>query len=475
MNNIYNNPKEEKKSNPSGFIQSKEYSLIMNDLLYRLIISHNTEEIFFQVEQKDESLLYYYSNKYNYKDIVSILKLPLEIYNEPIKAIEVLNKAYENKKIILKFDENNTNILIVIKLSLGFEEIECPIMVKKIYFDLNGKFNVILKELNSLKKNKKKVLMDKELLEIEKKIFSLKESVEEHLNKQQSTINSLLAKISKNSEQLKSNKNEIQTLKNEISNIKGEVVKFEQAFGVNIHKKKIHFKNKKSAEIKEPIQLSKPIYQDIAYDIKKLEQEEKEEFVFSIILDGSQKVGKTSIIEKFIDNQNQISKNDNPSFGYKIENKYIKINDSVIKLEITDFTISDITRRSANNYKNGDIIMFIYSIDNNISLEKALNKISSLKSKSNQIYFLIGNKSDIENKKVSKKEIEKAISKYNINFHMEVSAKTGSNIDNIFFEGVKILYKNRKPVSNNTAKVVELAKGDEGKRKEGRLKFLFPA
>ena len=249
MNNIYKNPKEEKKNigssneflnansseilsenNPSGFIQCKEYSLIMNDLLYGLIISYNTEEIFFQVEQKDESLLYNYSNKYNYKDIVSILKLPLEIYNEPIKAIEVLNKAYENKKIILKFDENNTNILIVIKLSLGFEEIECPIMVKKIYFDLNGKFNVILKELNSLKKNKKKVLMDKELLEIEKKIFSLKESVEEHLNKQQSTINSLLAKISKNSEQLKSNKNEIQTLKNEISNIKGEVVKFEQAF-----------------------------------------------------------------------------------------------------------------------------------------------------------------------------------------------------------------------------------------------------
>ena len=54
----------------------KEYILKINNEEYKLKISYDTNNIFLKIERKNELLLYNYENKYNYNDIVSILKLP---------------------------------------------------------------------------------------------------------------------------------------------------------------------------------------------------------------------------------------------------------------------------------------------------------------------------------------------------------------------------------------------------------------
>ena len=52
---------------------------------------------------------------------------------------------------------------------------------------------------------------------------------------------------------------------------------------------------------------------------------------------------------------------------------------------------------------------------------------------------------DLNNMRViSKKEGSELAKNEKIDFFIEVSAKTGENIENIFFEAAKILYKNRK-------------------------------
>ena len=58
---------------------------------------------------------------------------------------------------------------------------------------------------------------------------------------------------------------------------------------------------------------------------------------------------------------------------------------------------------------------------------------------------------------------------------MEVSAKTGSNIDSMFYEAVEKIYKGRKNVKSNSYKVVELSKGEEDKKNKSALRFLIPA
>ena len=166
---------------------------------------------------------------------------------------------------------------------------------------------------------------------------------------------------------------------------------------------------------------------EIDYNIKKLYEPKKEELKFSIIVDGDQKTGKTSIIEKFIENNNSNYNNNNSSnIGIISKFSYIEIDNTIIKLDIIDFTINDITKRSVNNYKNGDIIFFVYSINDFISFEKVKRKISLMSLKSKYI-FLVGNKDDLEDKKVYENDSEKLVNKYNINFFIEVSAKTGKN------------------------------------------------
>ena len=56
--------------------------------------------------------------------------------------------------------------------------------------------------------------------------------------------------------------------------------------------------------------------------------------------------------------------------------------------------------------------------------------------------FLIGNKSDLEKERViSSEQAKKFCEQYEIDFFMESSAKTGMNVQEIFIEAAKVLYK----------------------------------
>ena len=462
--------------------QSKEYILKINNSEYTLAITYDTNKILFKIEKKNELQLYNYESKYNYKDIVSILKLPSEIYNESNKVVEVFDKAYENQKLILKFDEDNINILLIVKLSIGFQEIDCPLKIRKKYYDINEKFDIILEKLKSLKQNKKEFI-NSQILELEQKIESLKKLVADEIISIKEIIQSLLLQNKENIEKLYKNQNEIKILKEELlslkelkNNEKKENIEINNIYDnkkINNNNNTISYKNNsKRLSLPPPSNLQ---IQEAVYEIKKLNKEEKEDFSFNIIIEGNEKVGKSSIIEKFIEMKSPTEKEGSSNFGYKITNKYVNINNTIIKLEITDFTIGDISRRSANSYKNADLIMFIYSINDNKSFEKIIQKLCILKSKSNQVYFLIGNKSELENRNVSQKEAKNAMTKYNLSYFMEVSAKTGNNIDKIFYEAVKILYKNKKIINNHKPKIIELSKCNGNKKINTALKILFPA
>ena len=96
---------------------------------------------------------------------------------------------------------------------------------------------------------------------------------------------------------------------------------------------------------------------------------------------------------------------------------------------------------------NKDMIIFIYSIDNRQSFETICKRIKETKSnfKENLYYILVGNKLDLnKNRVVSKEEGNELMKNENLQFFIEVSAKTGENINLLIFESAKILYKNKK-------------------------------
>jgi Ras-related protein Rab-8A len=310
---------------------------------------------------------------------------------------------------------------------------------------------------------------------LEKKIESLKILITNEFGKINETIQILSKQNKENIEKLNKNKNEIKLLKDELCNFKEfkSKNKIESNTNKNLDIKKKQNENNISTKLGIYSKVS--IQEEAVYEVKKLNKEEKEDFSFNIIIEGAEKVGKSSIIEKFVEMKNPQEKEGISNFGYKILNKYVKIDNTIIKLEIIDFVVGDISKRSTNNYKNADLIMFIYSINDSKSFEKIIQKLWTIKPKSKQVYFLVGNKSELENRNVQQKEAKNAMTKFNISYFMEASAKTGNNIDTIFYEAVKILYKNKKVSNSHKANIIELSKGEELKKTNTALKYLFPA
>ena len=90
------------------------------------------------------------------------------------------------------------------------------------------------------------------------------------------------------------------------------------------------------------------------------------------------------------------------------------------------------------------LAIIVYSIDNENSFNNIESWLNELKTKGNPDInvFLVGNKVDLEDKRVVSKEMANDIcDTNNIKFFMETSAKTGFNVKNIFIEAAKVLYE----------------------------------
>jgi len=67
--------------------------------------------------------------------------------------------------------------------------------------------------------------------------------------------------------------------------------------------------------------------------------------------------------------------------------------------------------------------------------------------------FLVGNKSDLENKReVSKESVQNIIKDLDIDLYFETSAKNGENVEKLFVEASKILYNEYSKINNSNKK-----------------------
>ena len=158
-----------------------------------------------------------------------------------------------------------------------------------------------------------------------------------------------------------------------------------------------------------------------------------DEYVIKILTLGDSGVGKTSIIQKFINdkfNQSMLS-----TIGVDFQSKVIIIDNIKVKLKIWDTTGQERFKTLTSQYYNGaDGALLIFDITSKMTFDRIsfwMNELNEKKKLNELGLLLIGNKIDLNDKRtVDKEEAEIFARENNINYY-DTSASKNININNV--------------------------------------------
>jgi len=188
------------------------------------------------------------------------------------------------------------------------------------------------------------------------------------------------------------------------------------------------------------------------------------DYLFKLIIIGDSYVGKTNIMSQDI--KKEFNENSKSTIGVEFGNKIIKIDDKIIKAQIWDTAGQERYKSITSAYYKGAKGAFIvYDITSKTtfnSVDKWIQDLNLYGDK-NLTLLLIGNKSDLEEKRQIKKEDgEEKAKSFGLGF-IETSACTGENIDKAFDILLKeVCNKYHVEISNNE----ELENVNKGKNIE---------
>ena len=159
-------------------------------------------------------------------------------------------------------------------------------------------------------------------------------------------------------------------------------------------------------------------------------------YEFKIILLGPISVGKTAILTRYIDNE--FDNNTKSTIKIDFKAKIININNMVqAKLNIWDTCGDEKFRAITRQYYNdAQGILLVYDITNRDTFDHIIDWVKEVRNNASKdaILFLVGNKTDLSNKRqISYQEGKNKAEELGMHFR-EVSAKNGDNILVLFVD-----------------------------------------
>ena len=157
------------------------------------------------------------------------------------------------------------------------------------------------------------------------------------------------------------------------------------------------------------------------------------EFIFKVLLLGNSNVGKSSLFLRFVDD----IWNDTfvPTIGVDFKIKTLEIDDKKIKMQIWDTAGQERFKNIiASYYRGAHGILLIYDITDKDSFKNLQNWLIEIEKNANKnvLKVLIGNKSDLEEKRViTINEGKEFADTYGLKF-IETSAKKNRNVNEAF-------------------------------------------
>ncbi len=158
---------------------------------------------------------------------------------------------------------------------------------------------------------------------------------------------------------------------------------------------------------------------------------EKKLFLKAVII-GDGGVGKTSLIIRHVDKK--FDQEYKPTLGFDISLKTVTLEGSRAELLIWDIGGQAIFKEIRESYLEGSHCCFlVFDLTRRETFDNIKNWLLELKRFAGDIPFiLIGNKSDLEERRVTKEEIEEKTRIIGALDYFETSAKTGDNVNEAF-------------------------------------------
>ena len=184
-----------------------------------------------------------------------------------------------------------------------------------------------------------------------------------------------------------------------------------------------------------------------------MENNDQDAKAVKIILLGDSAVGKTCIINRYLNNE--FISEATSTLGSISNKKEVIKNERKYSMNIWDTTGQEKYRSITNLFINGsNIVILVYSIDSKSSFESLdfwYNSVKEKLERQNYLLSVVGNKGDLtENEQVSEEEAKKFAAEINAKFYL-VSAKEDPNgIHNLFDSLMDEFIDNSKLYTNDT-------------------------
>mmetsp|Transcript_33792 Transcript_33792/g.38419 ORF Transcript_33792/g.38419 Transcript_33792/m.38419 type:complete len:238 (+) Transcript_33792:1-714(+) len=154
---------------------------------------------------------------------------------------------------------------------------------------------------------------------------------------------------------------------------------------------------------------------------------------YKLVFLGDQSVGKTSIINRFM--YDTFDANYQATIGIDFLSKSMYLDEKTIKLQLWDTAGQERFRSLIPSYiRDSSLAVIVYDITNRKSFESVNKWVEDIRNErgSEVIIMLVGNKVDLEDRRViPKTEGEKLAKSLEVLF-METSAKEGTNVKSLF-------------------------------------------
>ena len=159
------------------------------------------------------------------------------------------------------------------------------------------------------------------------------------------------------------------------------------------------------------------------------------DYLFKYIIIGDAAVGKSNILLKYA--HNQFKSEYQLTIGVEFGVKNTEIKNKIYRIQVWD-TAGQENFRSITRayYKNSVCALIVYDISNKDSFNNVSIWVDDCRSQSPKTItlVLVGNKCDLEEQRQVTYEEGEEFAKENGMMFFEVSAKTGSNIENVFVQ-----------------------------------------